>query len=44
MVECKYRGRVIGWLFMGANGFLKYASPRTPKGKLMMEHDPWKTT
>lgn len=24
MVECKYRGRVIGWLVTGADGFLEY--------------------
>lgn len=23
-VECRYRGRVIGWLVEGPNGFLKY--------------------
>lgn len=26
MVECKYRGRVIGYLFKGADGFLKYGT------------------
>jgi len=24
MVECKYRGRVIGWLVTGADGFQRY--------------------
>ena len=28
-VECRYRGRVIGWLVAGSDGFLRYERRKT---------------
>lgn len=33
-VECRYRGRVIGWLIGGPDGFLRYESQRTFERKV----------
>lgn len=30
-VECRYRGRVIGWLVEGSDGFLRYISGANSK-------------
>lgn len=32
MVECKYRGRVIGWLVTGEDGEMRYRKVDSPFG------------
>ena len=42
-VECRYRGRVIGWLYAGPDGFTRYhkADTTTLKGGTRIVWKPW---